>query len=60
MAYFIRRTEDKKYVARSGSEHSYTANLAKAQAYATREDAEKDRCIENEYIVEWPTYLSPR
>lgn len=33
-----------KYVARSGSEHSYTADLAYAQVYKNYADAKRNCC----------------
>lgn len=48
--YFLERTSDSGepsgyFVARSGHQYSYTRNLARhAQAYATREAAEANRC----------------
>jgi hypothetical protein len=42
---------DGAYVARSGSEHSYTRKLEDARTFATRESAERDRCPKNEHIA---------
>lgn len=47
--YVLRRT-DGKYVARSGSEHSYTRKLEDAQVFKTYDEAERNRCIENETV----------
>ena len=47
--FVIVRQGDNKYVARSGSKKSYTYNLAYAQKFNTREEAEKNKCG-NEYI----------
>ena len=50
--YVIERTDQKRgYVATEGSEHSYVHDARHAKKFATREDAEKDRCPENERIV---------
>lgn len=48
--YVIKRLSDGKYVARSGSEHSYTSNLQHAQVYMTLEEARRNVCG-NETIV---------
>lgn len=47
--YVLQRT-DGKYVAPPGGEHSYTSRLEDARQFATREDAERDRCVENESV----------
>jgi len=39
------------YVSRPGSAKSYTTSLARAAVYATREQAEGNRCPENEHVV---------
>ncbi len=39
------------YVSKPGSRSSYTRNVAQAQKYSTREEAEGNRCVENEIIV---------
>ena len=39
------------FVAKSGRKGSYTNSLEHARKFKTEEDAEKERCIENEYII---------
>jgi len=51
MSGYILRRADGKYVARPGSEHSYTTDLTKALIFTTREAAEADRCVGNELVV---------
>ena len=52
MAYLIKRTDQGGgYVAPPGSPKAYTTR-AKARRFATRQDAEADRCPENETIIE--------
>lgn len=50
MIGFIIRREDGKYVARPGSEHSYTSKLEDARVFRTREEADRD-CCGNEQVV---------
>lgn len=53
--YIIRKivgdNRQRKYVAKQGSLHSYTANRQSARVYATWEEAENDLCPENESII---------
>lgn len=51
--YLIKRN-DGKFVAQSGSEHSYTNRLDLARVYKTKDEATKDLCTGNETIVEIP------
>jgi len=51
MFYAIRRRSDGALVSRPGSRRSYTSNLSECQRFSTREEAEKDLCIENEDVV---------
>jgi len=48
--YRLRRYKDGRFVAPSGSIKSYTPHKEGARHYETREEAEKDRCVESEYI----------
>ena len=48
--YVLIRHDDRKYVARPGSEHSYTRRLEEARTWPTKEAAEPERC-ENESCV---------
>lgn len=48
--YVLIRT-DGKYVARPGSEHSYTSRLEDAKLFPTRAAAEAERCVENERVA---------
>lgn len=50
--FALKRTTDGKYVAKPGSKNSYTKVLQHARVFRTREEAERDRCPENERIVE--------
>ena len=48
--FVIRRVEDGKYVARFGSDRSYTVMLQKAQTFSTKDVAASHACG-NEYVV---------
>lgn len=48
----IDSTNRRCYVARSGSKDSYTGYLQHARVYASRSQAEADKCPENEMVVE--------
>jgi hypothetical protein len=48
--YVLMRT-DGAFVAREGSQSSYTKDLRKARRFPTKEAAERDRCVENERIL---------
>lgn len=50
MRYVLRRS-DGKFVARPGSQHSYTDDITKAQFFAEKEESEQNRCPENESVV---------
>ena len=52
MTFVLVRTKDRKYVARWGSASSYTSRLEDAQVFKTKEDAETNRCPENERVVD--------
>lgn len=49
--YVLVRHSDGKYVARSGSEQSYTKRLEDARKFSSREAAEADRCVQSERIA---------
>lgn len=49
--YVLVRT-DGMYVARGGTVSSYTARLQEARIFASREAAERERCPENERVVD--------
>jgi len=50
--YAIKRTDQGGgYVAPAGSRNSYTKNVKNAQIYRDKEDAERNRCLGNEVIV---------
>lgn len=52
LRYVIKRTDQGGgYVAKPGSEHSYTHKLEDARTWASREDAERERCPGNEIII---------
>ena len=46
----LRKYKGGHYVARNGLKKSYTNKMEYARHFLTREDAEKDRCVESEYI----------
>jgi hypothetical protein len=50
MPFIIKNTETGKYVARAGSQHSYTRKLEDARLYPTIESARADRCVDNEAV----------
>lgn len=39
------------FVARPGSEHSYTRSLQNARVFASEAEAERDRCVESERVM---------
>jgi hypothetical protein len=52
VSYLLRRTDGKGgYVAPAGSPSAYVRNRADARLFKTREEAEAERCVENEIIV---------
>jgi hypothetical protein len=48
--YVLKRVEDGKYVARPGSEHSYTNRLERAKIFTSWERAYDAKC-DNERVV---------
>jgi hypothetical protein len=48
--YVLRRTIG-GYVTWPGSARSYTRNVLDARWFATREEAERNRCPDNEHVV---------
>ena len=51
--YVIKRLDQGGgYVTRPGSEQSYSHRLERAQAYTTREAADRNRCPGNEIVVD--------
>lgn len=51
--YVIRRTDQGGgWVARPGSSGSYTKCLSRVRVFASREEAERNRCPENEVVEE--------
>ena len=49
--YIIKRTDQGGgWVTNPGSKSSYTRSLQKARVYPTREEADADRCPENEVV----------
>ena len=48
--YRLRKYKGGHYVARNGSKNSCTNKMEHARQFKTREDAEKNRCVESEYI----------
>lgn len=59
--YVIKRTDQGGgYVARSGSASSYTRNIERAQKYDTREEADANRCPDNEIVIDvWRLLRNP-
>lgn len=52
MAYVIKRTDQSGgYVSRPGLKESYTKNIEKIRVFATMEDAQRERCVEDEVVV---------
>ncbi len=50
--FILKRTDQGGgYVAPPGSLKSYVRNPVKARRFATREEADRNRCVENETIV---------
>ena len=50
--YVLERTnQGGGYVAKPGKDGSYTSKLQHARMFATREQAERERCPENEHVV---------
>ena len=49
--YAIRRVEDGKYVAKDGMKSSYTFDIRAVRTFHTLEDAERELCVGNEYVV---------
>ena len=56
---FVIQKGDGWYVARSGMQSSYTRFLQYAQVFKTREDAEKERCPDNERVVNITEIMEP-
>jgi len=49
--YLLKRVEDGRFVAKSGTKSSYTMEINNVKIFPTREAAEYERCGENEIIV---------
>jgi hypothetical protein len=47
----LRTDQDYGYVTEDGEPDAYTGDIRKAKRFATREDAEADRCPDNEVIA---------
>lgn len=61
--YILKRTTDGRYVAdmqKSKTGSSYTPDIRQAKQYATREQADDNRCPENERIVDLHDELEGR
>lgn len=50
--YVIKNTRTGKYVARPGLKKSYTTAISNMQKFATKEEAERNCCPENERVVD--------
>lgn len=54
MPYILKRTDSwGGYVAMPGSKKAYTNKKSLARRFPTREDANTDRCIQNEIVMEY-------
>lgn len=53
--YAIRRTSDGFCVAKPGRKYSYTNNVIRAQLFDTYDDADRNRCVDNERVVKTRT-----
>ena len=51
MPYVIRHAFQNAFVANPGSKGSYTRFLQEAQTFSTKEEANKNCCADNEYVV---------
>jgi len=52
MNYIIKRIDqDGGYIAKPGCKKSYTFNVKHMRKFATREQAQKELCVENEVVV---------
>jgi hypothetical protein len=49
--YVIQNTETGRYVTPSGSAASYTSKLQCARTFATKEQADRERCPGNETVL---------
>lgn len=49
--YVIRNNDTGKFVARSGSESSYTNAIQNARVFSTKESAQRHLCVDNETVV---------
>ena len=57
--YILERTDQGGgYVAPAGSEKSYTKDPRHARIFKTVDDAELDRCVENEIIISFQPFLN--
>lgn len=49
--FVIQHNKTGRYVADNNSIRSYTQRLEQARVFRSKEDAEKERCVENETLV---------
>ena len=56
--WVLKRTNDDKYVRKSGGQHSYTTSIIHAQKFETEQMAIDNSCVENEYPVRIDTILN--
>lgn len=54
--FILVRNHDGKYVAGPGSASSYTKSLRDAWKFPTRDEAERNRCTENEHVAEFVVF----
>ncbi len=60
MSYVLKRTDQGGgFVSKPGSKNSYTNNILRAKIFRTRDDAEQDRCIGNEIIINTDELIKP-
>lgn len=52
MTYVLQHKKTHRYVARWGSEHSYTKKLEEAQVFTSKAEAERNACVESEVVRE--------
>jgi hypothetical protein len=50
--YVIKNTEHGGYVNQPGSRSSYTRSLEQARKFDTKDQAEGERCPENEVVID--------
>lgn len=54
MPYLIKHTSTEKWVANSGSKHSYTDDISQAVQFRTAKEVQKEACLVGESIWFFP------